>query len=293
MILDLAHHAPLQESVLATQWSMRVEVLALVVAAAALYSWGLRSKGNRGGGVGLVGGASFFLGLGIVLVALMSPLDSLGASIFSAHMIQHLLLMVAAVPLLVLGRPILTITSGFPPRARSIAARVERASAVRLARKGIDNVVLVGIIQILVVWAWHVPALYQSALDDEWVHVLEHSTFFMAALAFWRLVLSARARPPYPARVLLIFVTGLQGAALGAIITLAGRALYAARSLGSEIWSLTPLEDQALAGIIMWVLPGILYFVVMIVLLLRWFRQMDARSSGRPGAQAAARLEGG
>ncbi len=289
----LAHTGLSQESVLVTQWSVRLEIIALLFAATLLYCWGLRPPGRRRVRIGPIGGASFFLGLAVVSVALMSPLDSLGPTIFSAHMIQHLLLMVVAAPLVVLGRPLLTITSGPPASIRRAASRLERTGAARLLRKGMDNVVLVGILQVLVLWAWHLPDLYQSALDDEGVHAFEHATFFFAALLFWRLVLSRKLRPMYPVRVLLVFLTGLQSAALGALITLAGRRLYESQSLGSEIWSLTPLEDQVLAGIIMWVIPGILYFVVMIALLLRWFRQMDASTSTARGARGAARLEGG
>jgi cytochrome c oxidase assembly factor CtaG len=122
-----------------------------------------------------------------------------------------------------------------------------------------------------VLWIWHLPKPYQTALENEMLHVVEHASFVVVAILFWGLVLGRHSRLSYGARIPLVFTTALQSAALGAILTFASTPLYPAHGDGPESWDLSPLADQQLAGAIMWIPMGAVYLVTMGVLFLRWF----------------------
>jgi putative membrane protein len=225
--------------------------------------------------------AAFYAGVALSLVATMSPLHALGGTLFAAHMVQHLVLMVVAAPLLTFGRPV-AILAGLPRRFRRRVVRATRS--VRALRDVARNPVAVWCAGTAVLWAWHLPKLYEAALTTEALHGVEHASFLGVSFILWRLVPGVGERGlSHGAAVGLVFATALQSAALGAILAFAARPLYSVHIAGAPAWGVTPLGDQQLAGAIMWIPPGIVYLATMAVLLHSWFARMDTLYSPTEG----------
>ncbi|HEX2065072.1 MAG TPA: cytochrome c oxidase assembly protein, partial [Acidimicrobiales bacterium] len=137
--------------------------------------------------------------------------------------------------------------------------------------------VAAAVLSALVLWAWHLPELYQVALAHEGVHAAEHAAFLGAAVLFWGTVATGWSRGPggRPAAALGLFVSAVQGTALGAVLTFAGAPLYSTHAVRAAAWGMPALSDQQLAGVIMWVPPGLVYLATMVVLLIRWFSELE------------------
>jgi len=193
-----------------------------------------------------------FAGIALLAVALVSPLDALSSVLFSAHMTQHLVLTVLAPLLLVLSRPVLPLMLGLPARLRRLLSR--RAFALRPLTSGPVAAGLMVLGHAAVLWLWHVPALYESALSNPAVHAFEHTTLFVTALLVWS-VSMAPTRPGLGLAALVF--TALQGVALGALLTFSSRVLYPSYQAGA--WGLTALEHQQLGGLLMWMPTGVVY----------------------------------
>jgi cytochrome c oxidase assembly factor CtaG len=191
-------------------------------------------------------------GIVVALVALSPPVEELAGDLFYAHMIQHLILLFVVPPLLVAGWP------------RSL--RLPTVLTIPL---------VVWILQTVALWAWHLPSLYDAAIANPFLHMTEHATFVGTGVLFWGTVMGRFGHIERLSRVGLVFATALQSAALGALLAFAAAPLYHSHLSTTQQHGLTPLEDQQLAGGIMWVPPGVVYIVVMIVLLARWFQSMD------------------
>jgi putative membrane protein len=256
----------------------------------AIYAVGVDKlwRQGRGRGVAVRRVVSFYAGLAAVVVALASPLDELAATWFSFHMIQHLVLVLVAPPLLVYGSPLTPVTLALPQRTRRQLHRWGRSGLASKATTTVRNPVTSGILLAAALWAWHLPKLYKGAVLDAALHGLEHASFLGAALLFWGVVIGAARRPrsDYGPAMLLVFVTGLQSAALAAILIFSSVVLYPVHD-GGGAWRISPLEDQQLAGAIMWTPMGLVLLATVITLLARWLRSLDARMERSPvGAQA-------
>jgi cytochrome c oxidase assembly factor CtaG len=209
-----------------------------------------------------------------LFVALISPVAALGEMLFSAHMVQHLTIMLVAAPLLVAGAPLLAMLWALPqPWRRGIGRWWRRSPRVRLAIAWITAPLLVWLMQLAAMWVWHAPGLYQAALRSEWVHALEHVTLLVAGLLFWWIVLqpTGRRRLSYAATMVFIATTLMQSGALGALLSFAQRPWYPAHAAGAAAWHLTPLADQQLAGVIMWVPMDLIYLAAAALIFMRWF----------------------
>jgi len=252
----LAHHA-VAPSELWTAWRPDpLVVVALGLAALGYRRMHARSRRRRGEG------AAFAAGLAAVAVALASPLDGAAGALFSAHMLQHLLLVLVAAPLLVAGLP--------PLPVRAVPS---------WARGWLDALlhpVVVWALGTVTLWAWHLPVLYDAAVRNDVLHAFEHATLLGTALLLWAVVWGKGPRPvAVPEAVALLFATMLASAALGAVLTLAGSPLYSVHATTTAAWGLTPLQDQRLAGGIMWVPAGLVYMAVMAGLLRNWLSSLD------------------
>jgi cytochrome c oxidase assembly factor CtaG len=190
-------------------------------------------------------------------MALASPLDALSDRHFSAHMAQHLLLTQAAGPLLALGAPARTVPwvlNAVHPRGAGVTWRLPIVRTLRLV---LSSPLAAGLLAGAVLWGWHLPRLYQAALNDPMVHASEHGSLLATAFIFWQAVLP----PGGPQRgnagrnAAAIILLGLQGNILGALLVFSRTAWYPAYLAETGIWGLTPLEDQQLAGLAMWI-PG-------------------------------------
>jgi putative membrane protein len=260
---------------LARAWLTEPAAVVTLLALGLAYAWGLvrlRRRAGPGRGVRRGHAVAFALGWLALAAALASPLHPLGAALFSAHMTQHELLMAVAAPLLVLGRPLVAFAWAMPrvarrarpPRPLGALAEPWPATALHGAA----------------VWAWHAPALYALALRSEAAHAAQHACFLGTALLFWWAVLGAR-RQPLGTRILVLFLTALHTGALGALLTFAPRPLVSAYLATTGPWGLTPLEDQALAGLVMWIPGGVSYLAAALWLLAGVLRETPAQASSR------------
>ena len=244
--------------------------------------------------------ASFYAAVAALLVALVSPLDALGTSLLSAHMAQHLLLLVVAPALLVASAPGYTLTWALPRRARRGLSRALNRSTTLRAARGLWSTMASPLGALLVatgvLWAWHAPFLYQAALASEVVHVLEHASFLGSSYLFWHVLLSplGRHRLQGGAGAAVLFGASVQGSALGALMAFSPQPWYASYAATTAAWGLTPLQDQQLAGVLMWMPLGTVYVLVACVLLWSWLRASGGEASeGRPAGSAAAAGGGG
>ncbi len=271
-------HEVVAPSELAGSWTFEPAVVTVLVLTAVLYGRGRARLARRIPGSGSSARAVAFYGaLAVVAAALLSPLDGLAATLFSAHMVQHLLLMLVAAPLAVYARPAAALVAGLPASGRSVARGVRRERWASI-RDAVSNPLVVWTVGTLALWAWHMPALYDGALSNDALHALEHASFFGTALLFWSVVLASGTRRgvPRPIATLLVVASGVQSSALGAVLLFAAKPLYVSHLAGARAWDLSPLEDQQLAGAIMWGPPALLYIVVMGWLLVRWFAELEA-----------------
>jgi cytochrome c oxidase assembly factor CtaG len=258
-------------------WNLAPPVLIGIVLIALSYGRGVLvlRRNRRGPGLRKVG--SFYAGLLVVIASLVSPLDALGASLFSAHMVQHLMLILVGAPLLVLGAPVVPMMLSLPRSARAVTRSIERVRVVDAASRAVMKPVVVLALHSIALWAWHLPSLYQAALGDDRLHGIEHVSFVATAMLFWALVIGNRRRRRlgYGPAIMLTFVTALQGAALGVVLTFASTVLYRVHTGRTGAWELSALEDQQLAGAIMWIPAGIVYLGVMCALFIAWMRLME------------------
>jgi putative membrane protein len=279
-----------------SRWGAGPIELLLVLAPAAWYALGVRALWRRGGagrGVARRRVAAFAAGVLALLVALASPLDALAEALFSAHMVQHLVLILVAAPLCVAGAPLLPALWALPPAARRRVGRWWRAhGAARAVGRALGAPGLVLALHTVALWFWHFPAPYQAALGSRPLHALEHASFFGTALLFWWIVLQpvGRRRASHGAALLLVGATLMQSGALGAVLLYARTPWYPAHGAGARAWGVTLLADQQLAGILMWVPAGFVYVAAAAWLMLRWLAA-DARGphGARVAGPAAAR----
>jgi cytochrome c oxidase assembly factor CtaG len=227
-------------------WPVEPSVSLSIVATAALYLRGwsvlrLRLPDRFDARRALV----FVGGLSIIVFALSAPFEALTQQSLSAHMVQHLVLTVVAAPMLWLGAPTAPLFVALPrPVRRTLLAVTRSRFAGWLLHPGVGWVAFA-----VSFWVWHVPALYDLALESDAWHHLEHACFFVSALLFWRpVVLAWPARISWPRWTMIPYLAlaMLQSLPLAAILTFSDRVLYAGYA---------SIDDQARAGVIMWV-PG-------------------------------------
>lgn len=223
-----------------------------------------------------------------LVLALLSPLDDLADQLFSAHMLQHMLLLMVAAPLLVWGRPAVGFLWAFGPVGRRRLGGAWHSLGLTGGVNRLMHPVLVWILFCGVFILWHLPGPYQLALHDETVHTFEHISFILTALMFWTIVIepSGRRRLDYGATLLFILAAAVVSSLPGAVITLAATPLYPAYATGTTRWALSLLEDQQLAGLLMWLPGGVVYLIAAGGALLRWLEFDDNR---RPARKRRAR----
>lgn len=257
-------------------WTLDPWVWAPLLLAHWLYGRGVLRAWARAGDGRIVARwrvGAFVAGEAIIVAALISPLDALGETLLSAHMTQHILLTTLAPLLLVLGSPARAWTWALPARWR-VAGRAYFVRMLIGLWRWLTRPVIAVLAHALALWLWHTPALFDAALRDEGVHTLEHVSFFGTALLFWSAVLRRTTAPVFAA--LLVLVVFVQCGMLGAILTLAPFPLYA---YGDRpmLWGWSALEDQQIAGLLMWAPAGLAYMAPFAWFASRLFAQPQAR----------------
>lgn len=254
-----------------------IEVAVPVLIAAALYWRGWRQlRGRRGDARWIPEGPvswrniAFIVGLALLTLSLLPPLDTWSAESFAFHMVQHEALMLLAAPLLVLGRPLPIFLWAFPPSMRAAVGRGVRSPPVRKTWEILTHPLTAWTLHAAVLWVWHAPALFDAALTNRGVHTLQHVSFLVSALLFWSALFEERARDRQGAGVLYLFTTTVHTGVLGALLAFATQPWYPAYLTRVSEWGLSPLEDQQIGGFIMWVPASLVYVGVGLALIARW-----------------------
>ncbi len=223
---------------------------------------------------------AFWAGWSVLSLALVSPLCNLSVALFSARIAQHVLLTAVAAPLLVLGHAE-WILAALPARLRA-----HLRAALRPLGLAMRGQLGPAAIFALVLWIWHLPAFYDATFRSTLVYWTMHVTMIGAALLFWSA--SFRRAESFAAVLLAVFATMLQMSLLGALLTFAARPLFAVHANTTWIWGLSPLEDQQLGGLIMWVIGGALLTLYALVVLARCMSDASSAPIRAPQTSAAS-----
>ncbi|MDD1519233.1 MULTISPECIES: cytochrome c oxidase assembly protein [Bradyrhizobium] len=234
--------------------------------------------GGRGVSFRQVGG--FWIGWMIAALAVTSPLHWLGERLFTAHMAEHELLMVIAAPLMAYARLNGPLLWSLPASFRPAAGRMLNALPVARAWGFVGHPVSATALHGLALWAWHAPPLYTWALTNPAVHRFQHISFFATSLLFWWVLLHGRGagrstRMRDGIAIGCLFITIVHSGVLGALLTISPRVWIPGQGALADEFGLSPLEDQQLAGILMWVPTGILYTGAALFFAHRWLTVND------------------
>jgi cytochrome c oxidase assembly factor CtaG len=247
-------------------WQFDPWALALILMPGVIYVCGWRQvhrqMPHRFGAARL---AAFLAGLAALVIAIASPLDAFADLLLTAHMIQHLLLMLIVPPLLLAGAPYLPLLRGLPRRfvKHGLGPFLAWPALWRCGR-WLTHPLTAWLAFVVTSTAWHVPALYELALRSPGWHEVEHLCFVATALLFWWPVLQPwPSRPQGPRWVLVpyLFLADVQNTILAAFLTFCERVLYPTYATAPRLTALTALDDQAAAGAIMWVLGSVAFLI--------------------------------
>ena len=272
-------------------WDWSPAIVLPLAASGLLYARGVRLlwREHAGRGVRRWEVWSFAAGWLVAALALVSPLHALSEQLFFAHMFQHELLMAVAAPLLVLGRPLVPSLWGLSRQARHRVGAFIRHPAIDTTAHSLGKPLGAFGLHGIAIWIWHAPMLFQATLESDVVHALQHVSFLGTALVFWWSVLHARSTG-YGLAVLLLFATTLHTGALGALLTFSRTLWYPAYGSAAVSWGLTPLQDQQLAGLLMWIPASVAYLLAALSLFARWLRESGRhiQYAQTPGGEPAA-----
>ena len=240
-----------------------------------LYLAGSRRLRKHGAVQRAVEPAAFAVGWAALAGAVLPPLDAAAIARFSAHMVQHELMMLVGAPLVMAGRPLSTCLWALSASwRRAVATPLQRrriASGIRILTAPLLAWALHG----TVIWIWHLPALYELAVLSEPAHALQHAMFLGTSMLFWWGLLWGRyGRAGYGAAVFYVFTTAIHTGILGALMTFAGTPFY---SVYADLLGHDALADQQLAGLVMWIPAGTLLTIMGIGLFAAWLGEADRR----------------
>ncbi len=249
-------------------WIFEPWVVVSLLVTAAIYARGwrqLRRQMPQRFGLGRL--VAFEGGLAVVLLAIVSPLDAFAGLLLEVHMVQHLLLMMVAPPLIWLGAPVTPLLRGLPqPVLKTGMGPFLASPALRRLGRFLSHPAVCWISFVVTTWLWHLPFLYELALRSRFWHQAEHLCFFATALLFWWPVIQPwPSRPLWPrwAMIPYLFLANVQNTAFSALFTFSGHVIYPTYALAPRLWGISALDDQATAGAIMWV-PGSLVLLALL-----------------------------
>ncbi len=220
----------------------------------------------------------FLGGLLAIAIALTSPIDAYEGQLFSIHMIQHMLLEFVAAPLIVMAAPITLALRVASPRGRRWLLAVLHSRVLRWLAFPLTTWLLFAAVN----WGWHFSGLYDIALENDLVHYAEHLTMLGAGLLFWWPAISPDPMPwrmPHPVRLMYLFLALPQNSFLGVTLVSSESVLYAHYRTLDRVWGPSPLADQQLGGILMWVMGSMVFVAAMLGVVAAWMRFEDARTT--------------
>jgi cytochrome c oxidase assembly factor CtaG len=278
---------PIAETIFRS-WKPDYETPAILLLTCALYARGWRRlRGRRPREFGVARLASFLSGIAAILLAVASPLDAFAGLLLTAHMVQHLLLLMVAPPLILYGAPYLPILRGLPARVLKHGAGPFLASTeLQWFGRKLTHPLFCWLAFTITSLTWHTPEFYELALRSPFWHDVEHLCFLGAALLFWWPVIQprpSRAQWPRWAMIPYLFLADFQNTALAAFLIFCDRVIYPSYAAAPRLLNLSPLEDQAAAGAVMWV-PGSVVYLIPIGLL-----TIQALGSGRRAVRPSSR----
>jgi putative copper resistance protein D len=259
-------------------WQFEAHIILPLLAAALIYRWAALKvdAAHPSNPVPRLRYWSWMAGLLVLFIALASPIGTYDTTLFSVHMVQHLLLTMAAAPLLALGAPITLLL-----RVSSPETRQRRILPVLHSRplRIISFPVVTWIVFAAVMWGSHFSSLFDASLENEAIHFFEHALYLGSALLFWWPVVGADPSPwrlPHAARIGYLFLGMPQSSFLGMAIFSAPAVLYPHYETLVRDWGPTPLDDQALAGGIMWAGGDMMFLIALLLAVWVWLRAEEA-----------------
>lgn len=269
-------------SVVLLSWAWRPEIMLSLGLAAAIHLTGRWRLKRRGGGhfVSPWRSVAYLGGLAVLSVALMSPIDVLSGQFFFMHMIQHLLLVMIAPPLLLITDPMPIMLWGLPSGLRREVGRLLRPEATfRRVVRGLTTPGLVWLYFVAAVVGWHDANAYNATLENDWVHDLEHLTFFGTAMLFWWHVIGSaphiHKRLSRGVRIGYVISVVPATALTGIAIAFASEPIYTYYATVPRLGTMTVLQDQMLGGVIMWIPGSMMYLVAGLILVARMIREEE------------------
>ena len=279
---------------LLSSWELQPIVLLVLLLFGGLFTIGWVRLRKRDATLGRIWRIlSYWAGLLLVFLALMSPIEVLSGQLFTAHMIQHLMIAMFAPPLLLAPNPLPIVMWGMPLKARRRVGRLlfSKRSRIRPLLTQLSKPAVAWAAFFLFLWGWHDSNLYNLTLRNEWVHDLEHFTFFYSAMLLWWHITGAapifHKRFSYPARI--AFVIGCVPANMlaGVVIALAESVIYTHYlSVPFRTFNISVLDDQRLGGAIMWIPGSMMYVIAVIVLVTLWLNEQEREARVRPAYTA-------
>ncbi|MFT3894672.1 MAG: cytochrome c oxidase assembly protein [Anaerolineales bacterium] len=256
-------------------WNFEPSILVPLVLTILLYVWGIQKFWHRTGHGFTHKIYLSFLGTLLALVlAFVSPLDALSEALFSAHMVQHMILILVAAPLLVKSDFHLALLWVLPrQQAHTLGNCWNRLPTLHL----ITNPIFTCSLFTVTLWSWHASRLFETALHNKWVHSLEHLDFLVSAILFWWVLLkpATQKRLHYGMAIPYLFATVLQSGILGALMSFSSEAWYPYYTSFVSLWKITLLQDQQLAGLIMWIPGGTVFTLLTIGYFAAWLDVLE------------------
>ncbi len=276
-------------------WSFDLLAVSLIAAAAGAYLFAVRrvNAAHPRNPHPRLRTWCWFGGLVAMGLALLSPIEAYEGSLFSVHMVQHMLLQLVAAPLLLAGGPITLALRASSPSVRRGLLSVLQSRVMH----ALSFPLVAWLLFAATNWGWHFSTLYDQALENTALHYFQHATLLASALLFWWPVIGVDPSPwrlPFPVRLLYLFLAMPQSSFLGIAIMAEPQVLYPHYLTNVRDWGLSPLEDQELGGILMWTVGDLAFLIGMGIVVALWVRQEDrraARQDRRMTAEQAAAIE--
>lgn len=283
--LCLASQPATRPELLWSSWSLAPEVVLPLLLVLTLYGGGLMASqawpdrpAVRPWQV-----ACFAAGWLALVVALVSPLCRMAATLASAHMVQHVVLVAVAPPLLMLGAPMAVMAAALPRQWHDALVGRARRLPANVTGRRLGSPLSAAALYGAAIWLWHVPLFYQAALLSEALHLLQYAVLIATGLLYWRALIATATRDPegHGGAIVASVVTTIHTGLLGALLTFAPAPWYPLIAARAATWGLTPLQDQQLAGLIMWVPMGFIYLISSVCLAAVWLKAIERSGKRR------------
>lgn len=265
-----------------TAWNFDIQIILLFVLGVSLYIRGLRRWPQRSRPHPWWRTGSYISGLLLLVLAYESPVDRLAEHHFSMHMAQHMVLVMVAVPLVLLGAPTTPLLRGLPKSIkRGVVVPIAASRSMRHAYRFLTQPLIVFVLYSVSIGVWHiVPSWYDAAVGNQLIHDIQHVTFLGGAFLFWWTVIDPaplHARMGYLLRIVYVIAAGTYQGVLGAFITLADTPLFSTYVDVRPVFGISPLADQELGGLIMWMGGQLVHLLVLGALFAVWAVDSERR----------------